>query len=390
MRRIIFLVPFLVIVLFSPNSTFTWYRFPYEDAVVVERSELMVVAHIKEGTIEYVPHQNTPNGGASWEYHVTLIATEVLKGKCNEKEIPIIIHYGLSPVIGGYEQRDGVIRLNFRGGREDYPKDIIEIYDTGNSGLSLTPLVKDAREDNLWFLRKRSGIYGQESGTGNYGIADPEELQPIELRDYFLAYMADNPETAVKEWAKKNLDKAGRAQRYFDHIEVQRILKIADVNDRLDKLQPYFLRRVMWDMNSEVKSGIISSGKAGGDYLMKVFDDPAYKQLRPEIILMWRDMKYKECVPFLIELLKKHDQFWATQKLESDWWSNETNHELTNKRREIYGEVYYGVCTLRSFKDVRARAILEATNDRWKAIAFDNTQILEECQRALKELAEIK
>ena len=385
MRRIAFLPVFLVIPLLSSNAAHAWLRPYYEDATVIERSELIVVAHLKGGTIEHVPHKQRPGEGA-WEHHATLVITDVLKGKFDEKEIPIIIHYGLTPVTGGYVKRTNFM-IDRRGGREDYPKDIIEILDTGNSCHGLPPLVKDARQDNLWFLRKRSGAYGRKPGTGKYGIVDPEDLQPLKWKDYFLAYMADDPETEVKEYAKKNPDRAGRAKRYLDHLDVQRILKIRDPKERFDNLLPYFLNRTTWNRKSEARSGIISCGKVAGDSLRNVFADPKHKEFRKEIILMWRDIGYREVVPLLIDLLTQHDQFWANQNLQKGWWNDDVNSERTRRRRDIYGEVYYGVYALRSFQDRRAREVIERTRKRWKAIDFDNPQIVEECEAALRKLA---
>ena len=381
MKRII--SPLIIIILSSVS--FAWMRPVYEDATVVERSELIVIGHIKEGSIEYVRNKNDKGEMTTWEYHVTLIIKEILKGNYNAKEIPIVIHYGLTPVTGGYEERENFI-ISPRGGRTDYPKDIIEIFDTGNSAHGGPSLVRDAREDNIWFLRKRSGPYGREPGTGKFGIVDPQNIQPIEWKDYFLSYMTDNPEISVKEWAKQYPDKAYRAQNYLDHLEIQRICKIENPTDRFEKLLPYYLKHTTWNMQSEAKEGILSCEKITGDYFIKVFDDPAYKNFRDDIILIWRDTKYRECIPFLIELLKQHDKFWAKQKLEEGWWNNDINSELTKQRREIYGEVYHGIYTLRSFNDPRTREVIEMTRDRWKSINFDNPQIVEECEAALKEL----
>jgi hypothetical protein len=383
MKRLVF----FIIILAVSSAVIAWERPFYEDSTIVERSELILVAHIKEGSIEYVQNKDNQGNATTREYHVTLVIKEVLKGQCNEKEIPIIIHYGLTPVVGGYEERDNFM-INPRGGRTNYPKDIIEIFDTGNSTHGTPSLVKDAREDNIWFLRKRSGPYGREPGTGKLGIVDPEDLQPLEWKDYFLQYLEKDPEKAVKDWGLKNPDRSGRAQRYFDHLEIQRILEIKDPNERFEKLLPYYLKRTTWNMQSEAKSGIISCGKIAGDYFMKVFDDPAYKNFRDEIILMWRDIKYRQCIPLLIDLLKKHDQFWAEQKLEKGWWNSDVDSDLTNQRRNIYGEVYHGIYTLRSFNDPQTREVIELTSNRWKAINFDNTQIVEECGAALKQLSE--
>jgi hypothetical protein len=386
MKRITFFSLFFVVSLLSFNSAYTWERINQEDAVVVERSELIAVAHIKEGTIEYIPHQNKQNEGESWEYHAKLVITEVLKGKCDEKEIPIIIHYGLTPVVGGYVKRDNRW-ISSRGEKTDYPEGTIKILDTADAGGELS--VKDAREDNLWFLRKRSGTVGEKPGTV-YGIIDPEDLQSIELKDYFLAYLAKNPESAVKEWVKKNPDKQTRVQRYFDHLDIQRILKITDVNDRLEKLQPYFLKRTGWDMKEEAKLGIISCGKAGGDYLMKSFDDPNYKRLRLTIIQIWREMKYKECVPFLISLIKNHNLYCVSQSIKNGWWQDKSNPEQTYRIMEISSEISYSIYTLEIFRDSSTKEILEQTRNYWKSIGSNNQPIVEECEAALKALSEQK
>ena len=164
---------FLVLLVPCSNAAHALLRPSYEDATVVERSELIVVAHLKEDTIQYVPHKKKRHEGASWEHHALLVITEVLKGTCHRTGIPVIIHYGLTPVVGGYVKR-GSFMINLRGGNKVYPRDIIETLDTGTRKGA--PLVKDARDNNLWFLRKRSGPFGRKPGTGKYGIVDPEDL----------------------------------------------------------------------------------------------------------------------------------------------------------------------------------------------------------------------
>ena len=375
-------------VLFALSAQ-AWLRPQYEDATLIARSEVIAVAHLKEGSIEYVPHDRKPQDGASWEHHATLVVTQVLKGHCDTGEIPVVIHYGLDPVVGGYVKRDNFM-LNTRGGRDDYPKDMIEIFDTGNSLAGGPSLVRDAREDNIWFLRRLSGVYGREPGTGSYGIVDPEDLQPIALKDYYLVYLSDNPASALREQMRMNPSIEKRAQRYLDHLDIQSILTISNCEERLGRLLPYYLNRVTWDMKNEAKAGIISCGAVAGNRLRELFDNPDYSGFRGEIILMWRDMGYRDSVPLLIDLLKTHDEFWATQDLQTNWWNSDLGSVETGRRRQIYSEVYYSVCALRSFNDPRAEAVLTLTRDRWQSIGFDNPQILEECEAALRKLQEEK
>jgi hypothetical protein len=358
-------------------------RLRYEDATVVERSELIVIGRLEAGSVNYVPHKKGPNPG-SWEHHVTLVIADVLKGSSDSKRISIVLHYGLDPRVGGVSEAHG-----FRPPHAHFPKEqgAIYILYTGAGAWSGPSLVSDAGKDNLWFLRKRAGTCGEKPGTGKYSITDPEDLQPLKLKPYFLLYLSEDPEPAIREYARKNPDQAERAQRYLDHLEIQRILKIKDREERFDKLLPFFLRGVTWNEKPEARDGIVSCGTVAGERLRALFDDVQYKEYRKEIILMWRDTGYGEVVPLLIELLKKHDRFWAREELEKGWWNTDVGSERTRRRRDIYGETYYGVCALRSFRDPKAKEVLEITRDRWKALSFENPQIVEECDAALRELA---
>lgn len=347
-----------------------WIRPTFEDAIVAERTELLVVAHLKAHTVKKVPHERQPGDGASWEHHATLVITDVLKGKCDKREIPVILHYGLKPVV--------------RQGGIDSSRQVIEILDTGGNFRRLQ--VSDAGQDNLWFLRRRGGIYGREPGTGSFGIVDPEDVQPLALKQYFLCYFAADPVAAVKDYVRKNPDTAKRSTRYFDHLEIQSILTLKDPKRRYERLLPYFLRRATWNMKFEARDGIVACGPVAGERLKELFRNPAYHQFRQWVIGMWRDMEYRPAAPLLVDLLRQHEKFWAQQRLKEGWWSDETDPELTRRRQDVYGEVYTAVYTLRSFRDPQARDILEATRKQWTGIGFENTQIVEECDAALREL----
>ncbi len=129
-------------------------RASYEDETIVQRSELIAVGHLKENSIQYVPHESKPSEGRSWEHHAIFVITEIIKGKPETNEIPIIIHYGLDPIVGGYVKRDGFM-MNVRGDKKDYPTNLVQIFDTGNSVVGGGPVVEDASKDNIWFLRVR-------------------------------------------------------------------------------------------------------------------------------------------------------------------------------------------------------------------------------------------
>ncbi len=390
MRAKILPISFLFCLLW-PDAALAWLRPHFEDATVVERSELIVVAHIKEGSIEHIPRETPVTATTIWGYRAVLVITEVLKGNCDKKKIPIILHHGLTPAVGGYAKEDGHV-LTLGAFMEDYPADAVGIFDTGGAWGG-SPLVKDAREDNLWFLRRRSGLYGREPGTGDYGIVDPQDLQPLELKEYFLMYLTDNPEPLVKNYVREQTYKVSRGQRYLDHLEIQRILAISDPEERFEKLLPFLLNRTRWNMTSEARDGIISCGNVAGEKLMDLFDNPDYKRIRIDIIEIWRKVGYKEAIPTLLELLKRHDRFWAEQNLKKGWWNENPNSELTLQRREICSEdseTLYVLNALGAFQDPKARELLDTIYARWKSFDGEGGSILQACEYLLRELAKEK
>ena len=124
--------------------------------------------------------------------------------------------------------------MNVRGNSKDYPTNLVQIFDTGNSAMSFKPVVEDAGKDNIWFLRRLGGLGREPSSTNNLGILDPEDVQPLKLRKYFEAYLSPDPENAVKAYATENADIVERSQRYLNHLEVQRILKTENPTNRVE------------------------------------------------------------------------------------------------------------------------------------------------------------
>jgi hypothetical protein len=372
MRSVTLPTSFLALLLGSAIC-YAWERPTFEDATVVKRSELIVVGRLKPDVVRHIPHKKQPGEGTSWESHAVLVITQVLKGKCDQAEIPIVIHYGLEPITA----------------KAGLPKGIIEIHDVGGTNpLRFGSLVPEATEDNLWFLRKRSGTLGREPGNGNYGIVDPEDLQPIKWKEFIQCYLTEDPERALKELVWKDPELADRAKSYFYHLEVQRAVTLADARQRFDRLLPFFLNRTTWEMREEARDGIVACGAVGGERLLQVFADPTHKHLRHVIMRMWQEMCYREVVPLLINLLEEHDAFWGKQTFEKGWWGDQTNPELTARRQEVFGEIVDAVRTLGELRDPRAKDAIELTKRRWTLAFYDSPQIVEECITARRRLNE--
>ena len=366
----------------TPGHAFS--RGRHEDAAVVARSELIVVARMEAGSIRMERHRDELSGASAYVHHATLIVEEVLKGSLDEKRISIIIHYGLFPIVGGDARPAGTMR-NIHDRPEEYPKDNIEIGDM--SSHSFVPLpVKDARANNLWFLRKRSGYFGREPGNGDYGIVDPEDLQPIALEDYFLAYLSADPEAAVRRAMEANPAVVTRGQRFLDRQEVHRIFKRDDPRERVERLLPYFLKGLGSGYYFEVRTEIVGCGRIAGPALWPIYREPGTSFLRQDVITMWGEIGYRDCVLELIALLKEHDRFWSAQSLDSDWWNRDVDGTRTGRRRDVWCEDLNAVRALGRIGDPRARSAVEATLRRWGPTAFPPRDIAEACEQALKSL----
>lgn len=205
-----------------------WLRSTHEDATVVQRSQLIVVGHLDKDSIQYVPHEKTGDSGASWEYHATLVVTETLKGSVKEKQIPIVINYGLTPLVGGRDPRSS---RDLGGNLPDpaFPKDRIDILDFGGRGGCV---LADAQKDNLWFLRHLGGELGREEGKGPLGIVDPEDVTALKFKGCFQALLSRNadegihrllsdPDEAVVARALRHLSSQHRTQ---DATRIARLL----------------------------------------------------------------------------------------------------------------------------------------------------------------------
>lgn len=380
---------FALTVLAVVPPSFAWLRVPYEDAEVVGRSELIVVGRLKAGSIERVPHPRKENEGASWEHHAVLIVDEVLKGKVVVKEMPVVIHYGLDPVRDGRAAREPPDEP--RGGgpatKDDGAKRI-DIVDNGGHGGTV---LADAGRPALWFLRRLEGRRGDKPGDGDFGIVDPPDLAPAVLKDYYRCYLSDDPEKAVRAFLVADAGRAGedvaaRCVRYLTHRQVGRILKVEDPAARAEQLLPYFAGRAPWGLQNEAREGLIKISPAAGPYLLGLYQEARDPNLRDDIISMWGRIKYAGCVPTLIDALEAADRYWAAEqpRLEKGWWNRDVDSPVTERRRREYGTVYQAVWALSEVGDPAARDLVERTRRRWAAINFENSQIVEACDKALK------
>jgi len=171
-----------IIVLCSIASSYAWLRRHISNAEIVSRAELIVVGHLQDGSVVFVPHTSSPGDGASWDHHAELLISEVLKGRTTSNSIVVSIHYGLQPEISGW----GTI-TDPRVGITNYLKGAVEVVDWGNSEEPGWAIPGDMRTNHIWLLRRES--HPSNFDTDWIGVYDPEDIQPISKKGELLKYL---------------------------------------------------------------------------------------------------------------------------------------------------------------------------------------------------------
>jgi hypothetical protein len=158
-----------VIILCSVASSYAWLRARFSDAQVVSRAELIVVGHIRDGSVTRVTHPKDVVGAQSWEHHVDLIISEVLKGTAPSNSMVVSIHYGLEPMADHFG----------RG-----TNGVLEIYDTADIPRCVSG---DIHTNQIWLLRRVPKPVNDD--TDWIGIYDPEDIQPISKKSELMTYL---------------------------------------------------------------------------------------------------------------------------------------------------------------------------------------------------------
>ena len=373
------------------------------DPDVVHHAELIVVAHIKEGSIVHVPRLEKDGRVMGGEDHTTLVIVKVLKGTYTKKELPIIIHSGLS---AGVTQGVDVSRgpdpypyFYFQGGdpwKKARPGSIITIYDMAPVPWG-GPIIGDIRKDQIWFLRVQSPehqMWNKDESTTAPGIWYPKDVQPLDLKPYFLAFLGDHPEEKLKEYVAGESPLAIRTREYLEHFRIEQIMKEPDLAKRAEMLLPFCLytdvsRQAPGPTQREAMFQISAyCGQAGLARLVAVYKDPTYAAMQNDIIFALSGdfgAQARDAVPVLTETLKSENAFWAGQtRAELDAHYAPTPDQSTSRElvRAIVG-ILGG-----NMADPGARPILEETKALWGKLfpKEPNNEITKACDEALSEI----
>ena len=168
MKTLMMCVAILCVIL--SDHVEAWPTSYYSDDIIVDRSELIVLACVKEGSISKI---SLP---AKYEHRAILIVSRVIKGNLEKKEIPIMIHYGLLPVAVSSER--------YMATEQSVPEvegEAVKIHED-NPSEGFFRSSGDVHQDQIWFLRHHRlpsprDHHDDGETTDLFGIWDPEDLQ---------------------------------------------------------------------------------------------------------------------------------------------------------------------------------------------------------------------
>ncbi len=357
---------------------------PSADGEVVERADAIVVATIKPGSIKYVPHTaKKPSHGRSWEHHVTIVVKRTIKGELTAGEHRVILHYGLTPCVGGKWAQDGNL-VNLQD-RED---GVIEIVgSTLRHGFR--DEVDDVREDHVWLLRR-----GHAGGTGvvdpkeMLGIVDPTDVQPLERLSYLELYLQDDPEAALRLYVQEHPDEAGRVLPYLRHRAVQAAIADPDPARRVERLLPYFASYVLYCGLDEAGDAIEATGETAVPYLIALLDDSGlYESRRTLVLEMLGHIGSKRAAPALIRFLDSHNAALASvAKAAEDRNDALDGPDVSRRLHEMASAVY----ALSLIREPSSLDLIRSVRWTWSTVLPKDHSLLDCCENALERLSPLQ
>ncbi len=296
------------------------------DYLIATRADLVVVGRIKDGTVEYLPVVEELSNGQTINWcapRARFLVAEVADGKLREREIAIWFRGGVLPLVEG--QFDwGTWHIDLR--REHFDPDSIQI-GTLNNSFYLRDRLKDLRKNHLWFLKRNAGFPGLQPNEEAWCIDSWDDVSPLNLKDYFMAYRAADPKKALLAVESKYPESTETIRRYVASLDAVDYSQTADPRRRARKLVRSLqrdLKGVRGDVwldhtpAAMVRNGLIGCGDAGAEALAKELDlDSAKPEIRRRMIEVLGDIRSPIAKSYLLRILETNLGSWKELKPES-------------------------------------------------------------------------
>jgi hypothetical protein len=282
------------------------------DDELVEASELIVVARLKEGSLRLVRHLSE-NGGRALSQHTEVVieVEEVLKGRAAKGKLQVTIHDGLDIAVGGKTLPGAGFRLG-------------ELHHTGGLEVSLWdsvvgyPVCRDIRQKHVWFLRHKFLNASERTGAKALGISEPQEVEPAAIGPYIQALLQTPSEPALRKLAQENTAAGARAGDFLGLRELEGIDAEKDAAKRFAALLPWCLDKRHPKSQSQARALLGQQREGDLQRLIKLYDSPEAARLRCDVLSMLQHDAPAEAEAFFVRVLKEETAYWSRLRTQGD------------------------------------------------------------------------
>jgi hypothetical protein len=369
----------------SIRCTPAWIRGYAHDDELVQRSDSIVIGHIEGGFTQFEYPSKHSDGYHYWEYRTTLFVTQTISGKVHVGPTPLVIHYGIKPVI---LKTNPSLQDTFNPPAADQNTDSntpVGIYDAATTIVGMPP-GDNIRKDHVWLLRTSAGsIGGVEEDTSAPGIWSPQDVQSLDRKSYYEAVLSGNID-AITPFTVGDSDVVKQARNTVSRLAVEKISQIPDLSKRCDQLLPFFLKKA--PASNLAFEEIIACGSVGAAKLIPTFENSPGTD-KTQILIGWKNAEFKGSVPLIIEWLTKEDRWWGTLTKDDQIFASREGPKggapYNDPRSVSFRNICCSIEALGNFRAKESKALILQIRNRWQAAApFDpNNDFLKVCDDAL-------
>jgi hypothetical protein len=380
----------------SAGCAHAWMRWSVPDDELVQRSDAIVIGHVEDsftpleiskGSLDSI----TSKDSHLWEYRTTLIVTKTLTGKIAIGPMPLLIHYGIKPVIldksstkpSSFDWMHPTVADQMTFG--DTPVGIYDFLGTIGGVLASS----DIRRDHLWFLRTTARSFGSgKEITDAPGIWDPQDVRPLIDKPYYEAVLTSDP-AALAPFTVGASWRSEQARLAQSRLKVNKIVQNPDLSVRCDQLMPIFLNKE--PARELAFAAIIATGSVGAAKLVPVFQT-ANAEDKGTIMGGWWNAKYRESVPLVTDFLREQNRWWSFKSKEDRIFASREGPRggdpYHDARSISFRNLFCAIVVLDDFHATEAKDIVAQTRHQWQDAKpfLSNNDLLQTCDDALTDL----
>lgn len=350
-------------------------RMPTWDDEMVDQSDLIVIAHLKENKFETARDLQNPQPDRKMFFTI-LVVSKVLKGSAPLGDVRVCLHDPNYPTVLDKSAPFAIVPVS--AGEHPAPSAAIGI--AAIMGTIWAISTDDIRQDHIWFFSSHIPVQYHSAYTPAYigveppGLWFPEGIQPVKLIPYYQAIMKGDANAVAAYDDQKGNWWSRRVQFASQRLAVKQAVLDPDPNSRCDKLLKIYMTDGVFSPSGTLAiKGIMDCGKLGAAKLVPVFQDPQNHAFdRRSILTAWQQAGYKEATPVIIKWLQDEDRWWATLTPKDQHWAMEVGQKggspYNDPRAASFRNIYCSVQALGSFQGTEAKSLVKQIGDRWRSI----------------------